>query len=408
LVYHQHCSFHARHKRPSGIFPNIVFKLSGRQYFFFCDAFHDHMDYQLIISIATAFLLACTSSYLVTPCVIRFAKRFGLVDNPKVRYHPAHTHKGVIPRAGGVALFFGIIVAALIMLPINKLFLSIIASSLILVIVGLFDDKKDVNPYIRLITNGIAASIVIFAGTGVPYITNPFTGGIIHLSTQTMVFPVFGEHSILLLADIVAFIWIMWTMSIVGWSSGVDGQMPGFVAITALILGILSLRFSITDPSQIPVTLLAFIVAGSFAGFIPWNFYPQKIMPGYGGKTLAGFFLALLGILSYAKLGTALLVLGVPMVDAVYTLIRRFAKKSSPVLADRGHLHHKLLELGWGRRRIALFYWGVSAILGIIALTIKSQQKMFALLLFSVIIGGFLLWVNFFSHFSKQQDPDNG
>ena len=366
------------------------------------------MDYQLIISIATAFLLACTSSYLVTPCVIRFAKRFGLVDNPKVRYHPAHTHKGVIPRAGGVALFFGIIVAALIMLPINKLFLSIIASSLILVIVGLFDDKKDVNPYIRLITNGIAASIVIFAGTGVPYITNPFTGGIIHLSTQTMVFPVFGEHSILLLADIVAFIWIMWTMSIVGWSSGVDGQMPGFVAITALILGILSLRFSITDPSQIPVTLLAFIVAGSFAGFIPWNFYPQKIMPGYGGKTLAGFFLALLGILSYAKLGTALLVLGVPMVDAVYTLIRRFAKKSSPVLADRGHLHHKLLELGWGRRRIALFYWGVSAILGIIALTIKSQQKMFALLLFSVIIGGFLLWVNFFSHFSKQQDPDNG
>jgi len=366
------------------------------------------MDYQLILAITTAFVLALTSTYLITPCVIKFAKNHDLVDNPKKRYHPAHTHKGIIPRAGGLALLSGILIASFIMLPMNRLLISITISSTLLVIVGLFDDKKDVNPYIRLITNGIASFIIILAGVGVPYITNPFTGGIISLSSQTISVPFFGEHSILILADFVAFIWIMWTMSIIGWSSGVDGQMPGFVAIAALVLGILSLRFSVNDPSQIPVTLLAFIITGAFVGFIPWNFYPQKIMPGYGGKTIAGFFLALLGILSYAKLGTALLVLGIPMIDAVYTLVRRFIRRSSPVKADRGHLHHKLLELGWGRRRIALFYWGVSAILGIIALTVKSQQKMFALLLFSVIIGGFLLWVNFFSHFSKQQDPDNG
>jgi UDP-GlcNAc:undecaprenyl-phosphate GlcNAc-1-phosphate transferase len=366
------------------------------------------MDYQLILAIVTAFFLACTSTYFVTPCVIRFAKHYGLVDNPKKRFHPAHTHKGIIPRAGGLALLSGIIITSFIILPMNRLLISILISSIILVIVGLLDDKKDINPYVRLATNGVAALIVIIAGIGVPYITNPFTGGIISLSSHTLTLPFLGVHSILLLADCVAFIWIMWTMSIIGWSSGVDGQMPGFVAIAALVLGILSLRFSVADPTQIPVTLLAFIVTGAFAGFIPWNFYPQKIMPGYGGKTLAGFFLALLGILSYAKLGTALLVLGVPMIDAVYTLVRRFIKRSSPVLADRGHLHHKLLELGWGRRRIALFYWGVSAILGIIALSVKSQQKMFALLLFSVIIGGFLLWVNFFSHFSKQQDQDNG
>lgn len=366
------------------------------------------MDYQLILSIITAFTLAFTSTYLVTPCVIKFANRHGLVDNPEKRYHPAHTHKGIIPRAGGIALLAGILIASYIMLPINRLLICITISSTLLVIIGLLDDRKDVNPYIRLITNGIASLIIIVAGVGVPYITNPFTGGIIPLSTLTITIPFFGEHPILLLADMVSFLWIMWTMSIVGWSSGVDGQMPGFVAIAALVLGILSLRFSIVDPSQIPVTLLAFITAGAFVGFIPWNFFPQKIMPGYGGKTVAGFFLALLGILSYAKLGTALLVLGIPMIDAVYTLIRRCIKHSSPVKADRGHLHHKLLELGWGRRKIALFYWGVSAILGIIALTVKSQQKMFALLLFSVMIGGFLLWVNFFSHFSKQQDHDSG
>lgn len=366
------------------------------------------MDNQLIISILSPFVLSAGSTYLITPCVIQLAKRFKLVDNPKKRYHPAHTHKGIIPRAGGLALLVGILTASYIMLPMNNLLISITISSILLVIVGLMDDRKDVNPYIRLMTNSIAALIVILAGIGVPYVTNPFTGGIISLSSQMFTIPFFGEHSIQLLADIVTFLWIMWTMSIIGWSSGVDGQMPGFVSIAALVLGILSLRFSIVDPTQLPVTLLAFITAGAFAGFIPWNFYPQKIMPGYGGKTIAGFFLALLGILSYAKLGTAILVLGVPMIDAVYTLVRRFMKGSSPVLADRGHLHHKLLELGWGRRRIALFYWGVSAILGIIALTVKSQQKMFALLLFSVIIGGFLIWVNFFSHFSKRQDPDSG
>jgi len=366
------------------------------------------MDNQLILSIITAFFLALTATYLITPCVIAFAKQYNLVDNPKKRYHPAHTHIGIIPRAGGLALLSGILIASYVLLPINTLLVHISAASILLVIVGLLDDRKDVNPYIRLGTNSIAALLIIYAGVSVPYITNPFTGGIISFSDYQFILPFFGQLTIPLFSDFIAFIWIMWTMSIIGWSSGVDGQMPGFVAIAAFVLGILSLRFSLFDPSQISVTLLAFIIAGAFAGFIPWNFYPQKIMPGYGGKTVAGFFLALLGILSYAKLGTALLVLGIPMIDAVYTLIRRFIKGSSPVVADRGHLHHKLLELGWGRRRIALFYWGVSAILGLIALSVKSQQKLFALLLFSVIIGGFLLWVNFFSHFSKQPDPDNG
>jgi UDP-GlcNAc:undecaprenyl-phosphate GlcNAc-1-phosphate transferase len=162
------------------------------------------------------------------------------------------------------------------------------------------------------------------------------------------------------------------------------------------------------DPSQEAITVLAFIVTGAFLGFIPWNFYPQKIMPGYGGKTLAGFLLALLGILSYGKLGTALLVLGIPTIDAVYTLFRRIGTKKSPVSADRGHLHHQLLNIGWGKRRIALFYWGVSAILGVIALTVTSRQKVFALLLLAAGVVSFLIWVQFFTQFSEPQDPDNG
>lgn len=362
----------------------------------------------MIFSIIAPFLIAAVITLLVTPFIIRFARQHGLVDDPKKRPHPAHTHTGIIPRAGGLALFLGIVISGMVFLPPTKLFIGTFVSCLLLVIVGLIDDRRDVNPYIRLVTNALAAIIVIAAGAGIPYVTNPITGGILHLDTVRWSVPFFPGHTILVWADIVAFLWIMWTMNIVGWSAGVDGQMPGFVAISAAVLGILSMRFSIADPSQLPITLLALIVSGAYAGFIPWNFYPQKIMPGYGGKTLAGFLLAVLGIFSYGKFGTALLVLGIPTVDAISTLLRRIFRGTSPVWADRGHLHHMLLAMGWGRRRIALFYWGVSAILGAIALTVNSQQKAFAFFLTAVAIGAFLVWVNFFSQFSRQQDPDSG
>jgi UDP-GlcNAc:undecaprenyl-phosphate GlcNAc-1-phosphate transferase len=290
----------------------------------------------------------------------------------------------------------------------TKLVIGILLSAGLLVAVGLVDDRHDVNPYVRFATNAITAGLVVAAGAGIPYITNPLTGGVIPLDTWRITFDFVGLHSILVWADLVAFLWILWTVNIIGWSGGVDGQLPGFVTISATTLGLLSLRYSQTDPTQWWITILAFIVAGTFAGFTPWNFYPQKIMPGYGGKTLAGLLLALLGILSFGKLGTALLVLGIPMADAGYTLVRRLRAKKSPVWGDRGHLHHRLLQLGWGRRRIALFYWGVSAILGVVALSVTSQQKVFLLLFVAAGLGMFLLWINFLSQLQKPYDPDSG
>jgi UDP-GlcNAc:undecaprenyl-phosphate/decaprenyl-phosphate GlcNAc-1-phosphate transferase len=360
------------------------------------------MQYVLII------LITALISYVLTPLAISIAKKYGLVDDARKRFHPAHVHIGIIPRAGGLALYLGISICILIFLGFSKINVGLILSGLILTVVGIFDDKHDVSPYIRLLTNTLAALIIVMAGAGIPFITNPINGGIIHLDTWRISFNFFGQHSILVWADIFAFIWIMWTMNIIGWSAGVDGQMPGFVAISAATLGILAMRFIQTDPSQVNVVILALIISGGFAGFTPWNFFPQKIQPGYGGKTLAGFYLAVLGILSYGKVGTALLVLGIPTVDAIYTLIRRLSKGKSPVIADRGHLHHKLLDLGWGKRRIALFYWILSAILGQVALNVTSQQKLFVLMLIAVAFGGFILWVNFFSQFSKPQGPDNG
>ncbi len=348
--------------------------------------------------ILIGFLVAFLITLISTPVVIRFANKWKLIDDKKTRFHPAQVHTGTIPRAGGVSILVGILVPFLFLLPMSVPYIAILLSSILLVIVGVLDDRKDVHPYIRLITNAVAAILIIAAGVRIPFITNPFEDGVI----------LFSQTSLQLLSFVVSFAWIYWTMNIVGWSAGVDGQLPGVVSIAAFVLGILSLRYSIPDPQQFPVTILSFIVAGAFLGFLPWNFFPQKIMPGYGGKTLAGFLLAVLGILSYAKVGTALLVLGVPMVDAIYILIRRISKGKSPVWADRNHLHHYLLDLGWSKRMIALCYYLLSAILGAIALSITRTQKLFVFLFVAVGIGGFLLWVNWVLKFSKQHDQDNG
>jgi UDP-GlcNAc:undecaprenyl-phosphate GlcNAc-1-phosphate transferase len=191
---------------------------------------------------------------------------------------------------------------------------------------------------------------------------------------------------------LLALFFILWNMNIVNWSKGVDGQMPGFVAIALAFVGLIALRFA-ADPAQLETAHLAFIVSGAFAGFLVWNFYPQKIMSGYGAGSLAGFFLAVLAILSGAKFATTVMVLAVPTADAVFTIVRRILAGKSPLWGDRGHLHHKLLdELGWGRKRIAVFYWVTSFSLGVLSLVLDTRGKILAIVLASSGVFAFLIW----------------
>lgn len=119
-------------------------------------------------------------------------------------------------------------------------------------------------------------------------------------------------------------------------------------------------------------------------------------MPGWGGGALAGYFLAVLSILSGAKVATAMIVLGVPLIDVIYVMGRRIKAGKSPVWGDTNHLHHQLLRLGWSKTKVAGFYWAVTAILGFIALQLNSQMKVYTILLIAVILGGALLWINLF------------
>lgn len=336
------------------------------------------------------FIISFALSFLLTIPTISLAKRFHLVTDKKKRAHPAHTHEGIIPRGGGIPIYIAILLTSLIFLPLNKIMIGILLASFLLIVIGVLDDYLDLSPYSRFLGNLLISVLVISFGLGIPYISNPF-GGVIQLDQWQFSFDFLGKRNVLVVADVLAVLWLTWIMNMVNWSKGVDGQLPGFVGITAIFLGLLSQRFVAHDISIQTVALLSFIIAGSYLGFLPFNFYPQKIMPGYGGGALAGFLLGILSILSFGKIGTAVLILAVPMIDAVYTIIRRLRKKQSPFRADWGHFHHRLLEIKWGKRRIALFYWLVALMLGVSSLYLEGFEKMLAF-----ISMGILLLVFFF------------
>ncbi len=341
--------------------------------------------------------LSMLITLLSVPFTILLAKRFNLMDNPKTRPHPAHTQKRAVPRAGGLAVFIGIVPAILIFTAFDKTTGGILIGLFILLTIGLFDDKyQNLSPYFRLIAQFIAAGVVVASGVGISFITNPL-GGIINLD------------SILFLADILAVIWIVWVMNMLNWSKGVDGQMPGVTTVSAIILGLLSLKLGLfKDPSQINVAKLAFITAGASMGLLIFNWYPAKIFPGFSGSGILGFMIAVLAILSGGKVATAGLVLLIPATDFIYTFFRRILQGKSPVWGDKGHLHHKLLEAGFTHRQIALFYILGSVILGAAALSLSSSGKLFAAMLVGAIILGGILWLNFFGELSKRQDPNSG
>lgn len=347
------------------------------------------------------FVLPATVSFLITiiaiPPTIQFAKRFGLVDNPKLRPHPAHTQKRTVPRAGGLAVFLALFLTILIFTPIKNSTLGILMGLIILVIVGILDDKyRNLSPYLRLISQFLAALIFVSSGAGIHFITNPL-GGILHLD------------NIQYLPEILGIVWVVWVMNMINWSKGVDGQMPGIVTVAAITLGLLSLKLqTFQDLSQINLAKLSFITASASLGLLIFNWYPAKIFPGFSGSTILGFMIAVLATLSGAKLATALLVLLIPTTDFFYTFFRRIIQGKSPVWGDRGHLHHKLLEAGFTHQQISLFYILGSVILGTTALLLPSQGKLFAAGLVASSLLGIILWLNFFGDLSKPPDPDNG
>lgn len=346
-------------------------------------------------------LVAIIISFVITPIVIKFAGKLGIIDDPKKNKHPKVIHTTPTPRGGGIPIFIALLATTLFFLPIDKHVVGILVGASILVVMGILDDKYNLNPYVRLALGFLAAAAPIASGIGIAFITNPF-GGIIDLSQPQITFSLFGStHSIWLVADLFAIFWVTFLMNMINMGAkGVDGQLSGVVLIAALTIAILSIRYS-ADITQWPVITLAAITAGAYLGFLPWHIFPQKIMPGYGGSTLAGYLLGILSILATAKVGILLVVLGVPLIDTGYVIFNRIRHGKSPVWGDRGHLHHRLLDAGLSKGNIALFYWGVTAILGIIALNLNTGAKIYTMVGIAAFLGGLILWLTYRSKNKK-------
>src|SRR3989344_894401 len=245
------------------------------------------MPERLTLSILPG-LVAALIAFWVSPLVIKFAYKIGIVDDPSVNKHPKVIHTHPTPRGGGLASFIGIAAASLLFLPFDKHLAAILTGAFFINLIGLIDDKYNLNPYLRLVAQFFVAAIPIASGIGISFLTNPFNG-VLDVSQPQFTFYLLGEiRSIWFLSDLFALFWIVFMMNMLNMSAkGVDGQLPGVVGIAATTIAVLSLRFS-ADITQWPVIILASITAGAYLGFLPWHVYPQKIMPGFGGSTLAG------------------------------------------------------------------------------------------------------------------------
>lgn len=354
---------------------------------------------QILLGFITSFLITTST----TPLAIAIAKKFKLLDDPKKRPHPAHIQQRIVPRAGGIPIYLSIVLSILVFWGFSYTSAGIILALSVLLGVGLLDDfLTEFRPWIRLSLQVLAALIAVSSGIGIDFITNPL-GGILQLNTYSL--DLFGLGQVNILADVFAVIWIVWMMNMVNWSKGVDGQMPSITTVAFLTIGFVSLGFlNQGDSNQLLPTMISFICAGASFGFLIFNWHPAKIFPGFSGSTILGFMIAILSILSGAKLATALLVLLVPSIDFFYTFFRRILEKKSPLKGDQKHLHHLLLERGFSHAQISLLYAFTCAILGGISTALNSQGKIFTIIVAGVIIFGTILGLHLFQTKEKNDE----
>ena len=144
----------------------------------------------------------------------------------------------------------------------------------------------------------------------------------------------------------------------INWIDGLDGLSSGVALIAAVTLGLISLTTQVSQPL---IAVLCFALAGALLGFLRWNFHPATIFIGTSGVQFVGYTLAVLSILGTAKVAVALLVLGVPIIDTFWIIVRRLLQRRSPFSPDRGHIHHRLLDLGLSHRQTVLLIYGICA-----------------------------------------------
>lgn len=299
------------------------------------------------------FFIALAVSLAATPLAIKIAPKIGAMDVPK---DGRRMHTKAMPRFGGMAIFLGSMVSMFIFLTFDSRIPIIMLGGLLIYGLGIADDLFNLPAKLKFVGQFVVAILMYAMNIRITFITNFFGEGNSQL----------GD----VLCFIITVFWIVGITNTVNLIDGLDGLAAGTSAIAALSISYVAY---IHGTYLVAGSMLA--LAGGALGFLPYNFYPSKIFMGDGGSLYLGFMLATLSILGTVKSATLVamiipvLVLGVPIFDTLFAIFRRVVNKRPIMEADKGHLHHRLMSLGYGQRRATLMLYGISAIMGVAAVT---------------------------------------
>ncbi len=345
-------------------------------------------------AILAALGLAALVSFLLTPLAIRFAPRLGAIDVPN---DERRVHDRPIPRTGGLAVaiaFVGVGCgrhpgqrdlpfrpgdSALSERPRSS---RCSWASAVGALIGYLDDRLQLRARWQFVGQFVLAGIALAGGIRIERLPNPFAEGPLYVFDTTFL----SEAA----AVAVTTLWIVGMLNSVNFVDGLDGLLAGVALIAVTTLGVISL-IDPTSPQPL-VAVLCALLAGSLLGFLPYNFHPARVFIGTAGVFAVGYALAVLSIMGTAKVAVALLVLGVPVIDTFWIIIRRVSEGRSPFDADRGHFHHRLLDLGLSHRQAVLMIYAICIVLAVLSLVLSGRGQISAFLIV-VLAGGLVLYV---------------
>lgn len=313
------------------------------------------------------------SAILLTPIVKKFAYNIGATDKPEQR----KVHAKIMPRLGGLSIYLSFIVGVIIIQPSESFHFPILLGSIIIILTGIIDDIKDLTPMLKLVGQIIAAFIVVVLGDmSVEFINLPF-GGQVN----------FGVFSIPL-----TMVWIIGITNAINLIDGLDGLAAGVSSIALFTIAGMAAVMGNTY-----VVLIALIVAVSSLGFLFYNFYPAQIFMGDSGSQFLGYIIAVLSLLgfkniTFISLIIPIIILGVPIFDTFFAIIRRLINRKPISAPDKSHIHHCLLKTGFTHRQAVILIYAMSIIFGLIAF-VFSQATVWGSL---IVIGVLLLVIELF------------